>query len=135
MSRRFVVTVEAAAMADDKRAEAVQQVLQQVCDVFISPSQFDNLGLHAKGCDVNCDGSGGIPGGLVFMQCFDMLPSPTVFCRGDHVSFKIDGEYTRGIVLAVEPTGADSNLVCGYYKDRDLFASIMLPLDEVVKIA
>ena len=131
---RFTVRVDAAATADATRARAVQQVLQQACDVFISPAQFDGLGLHSKGCEVNCDGSGGIPGGLVYVREFVMQPQPVRFSRGDHVSFKVDSKHHRGTVLAVEPAGAAGSLVCGYSVGNEVL-SVMCAMDEVEKVA
>jgi len=78
--KRFVVRVQAGDPSEIRKAREVRQVLQRLVDAFISPMPFDMLGLHAKGCQCKnlCNGSGGIPGGLVFALISPMPQTKTV---------------------------------------------------------
>lgn len=77
MTAPFKVTVEG---GTDQYREEVRSILQRVADDFLAPSVtmkgFEGFGLHIRGCSCgNCDGSGGIPGGLVIAFVYRSTPS------------------------------------------------------------
>jgi hypothetical protein len=72
MTSNYKVSVEALDDLDKGLAAEIQIVLQSITDTFMNGRREPNAtvqgyGLHIRGCQCgNCDGSGGIPGGLIY---------------------------------------------------------------------
>ena len=63
----FIVSITG---GSKKENLAIAEVLQRVADDFLArpvvEPHFSGFGLHIRGCSCNiCDGSGGVPGGLI----------------------------------------------------------------------